>query len=95
MLSCRNSCSLSWGFIVLLVIDVATEECDLVPTGKGKLGSTFFIQKSCTIGDQEFPNTLIVNNEDNRCIRISRLRDIDKEVRSVHLLLDTKPRRPV
>jgi hypothetical protein len=78
-----------------LVIDHATEEYDLVPTGKRKIGPTIFIQKSCTIGDQEFPDTLIVNNNDNRCTRISRLRPFDKDVRSVQLLFDTKPRRSV
>jgi hypothetical protein len=69
-------------------IDLATEELDLIPSREGKIGPIFSIQLPCTIGDQDFPATLIMNNDSNQGIRMSGLRPVTRGVRQVQLLLE-------
>jgi hypothetical protein len=67
-------------------IDLATE-FEIIPFGKRRIGPIFHIQLPCTIGDQDFPAALIMNNNSNHGIRISRLRRVKREVRQVEPLL--------
>jgi hypothetical protein len=63
------------------VIDLATKELDVVPSGKKKIGPIFCIQMACTIGEQDFPNTVIMNSTGNQGIQISKLRPVTRGIR--------------
>jgi hypothetical protein len=86
---CYLAGTLAVGFGVSLcshAIDLATE-FEIIPFGKRRIGPIFHIQLPCTIGDQDFPTALIMNNNSNHGIRISRLRRVKREVRQVEPLL--------
>jgi hypothetical protein len=64
-------------------IDLATQEINMIPARERRIRPIFHVQLSCTIGDQHFPATLIMNNNSNHGIRISRLLRVTREVRRV------------
>jgi hypothetical protein len=69
------------------VIDLATEETQMIPSRDGRTGPIFHIQLACTIGDQDFPTVLIMNSDSNQGIRMSELEPITTGLRQVQLLL--------